>query len=255
MFTQRRKLEFLRAEFVWFWAALAFQAGFVNAGGFLATGRFVAHMTGFGTQVGLSLSDLDYLLAFEMISAPASFLLGAMVSGVLIDRPMMRGQRPRNYAVMVILFTIFLTVTAAGVGGWFGTFGEPLRYGRDFLLMSLLCFACGMQNACFSSLTRGAIRTTHLTGLLTDIGTTTVKLIVAPEERRDRMIWKRMNAVRWTTFVAFSSGSTVSAVLFARIGFAAFAFAIASSAIIFTVMVVKTRARARTTKEMARFAA
>lgn len=255
MFVHRRKLEFLRAEFVWFWAALAFQAGFVNAGGFLATARFVSHMTGFGTQVGLSLSEPDYLLAFEMISAPASFLLGAMTSAAFVDVPMLKGRRPRYFFVMGAMFLIFSAVTVFGMAGWFGTFGEPLRYGRDFLLMSFLCFACGMQNACFSTLTKGQIRTTHLTGLLTDIGTTTIKLIVTPAPRRDHKVWKRMNAVRWATFVAFSSGSMVSAILFARLGFTAFGFAVASSAVITLAMVVKARASARTQREMARLAA
>ena len=47
---------------------------------------------------------------------------------------------------------------------------------RDFLLLFALCFACGLQNGLFSGLTRGQVRTTHLTGPITDIGLNLTKV-------------------------------------------------------------------------------
>ena len=48
------------------WLSLAFQGGFMNAGGFLACHRFVSHVTGYGTHVGVALGREEYLGAFEM---------------------------------------------------------------------------------------------------------------------------------------------------------------------------------------------
>ena len=237
MFSHKSKNEFLGKEFVWLWGALAFQAGFANAGGFLACARFVSHMTGFGTLIGVSLSQFDYEEAIELISAPLSFLLGAMTSAMAVDRRVARGQRPNYLQVMAGLVLLFTVVAAGGIHGLFGPFGES-REVRDFTLMSLLCFACGMQNACFASLTRGQIRTTHLTGLLTDMGVTFVKLLFVAKAR-EKVVLSRTNKIRLLTFFSFSIGSAVSAIVFSRIQYAGFLFLVFSSSTMLLVVAFK----------------
>ncbi len=243
MFLKRRKLEFLNREFYFLWIALAFQAGFANAGGFLACARFVSHMTGFGTQVGIAISELDYFFALELASAPASFVLGAMFSGWAVDRPMLKRGQPRYFLVLWTIVGIFSAIAVSGMAGLFGEFGEPLRYGHDFLLLALLCFACGMQNACFASLTRGQIRTTHLTGLLTDLGTTSMRLLYLERGRREIPILARTNWVRFMTFCSFSTGSAISAVLFVELGHSAFSVLVVTSLGIVWTTIRKTRRR------------
>lgn len=240
MFLHKSKTEFLGREFVWLWTALAFQAGFANAGGFLACARYISHMTGFGTQVGIAISQLDYSMALEMFSAPLSFLAGAMTSAIAVDRRMAAGRRPNYLQVMAGLVFLFLLVSLGGVYGMFGAFGEPLILARDFTLMSLLCFACGMQNACFASLTRGQIRTTHLTGILTDIGITFVK-VATIKTGRELILLKRTNFIRLLTFFSFSSGSAVSAVVFSKIQYSGFFLLVLSSGTMLLTMIYKQR--------------
>lgn len=201
---------------------LAFQAGSANAGGFLLCARFVSHMTGFGTQVGVSLSRFDYSHALEMVSAPLVFMCGAMFSGVLIDRRMLCNQRPRFILAMAIVAAIFTGVAIGGIMGLFGEFGLSSSIERESVLLFSLSFACGLQNACFSSLTRGQIRTTHLTGILTDVGTTFVKLPLMDREDRDAKLLRRVNYIRIMTFFSFSIGSMASAIWFTWLGFWAF---------------------------------
>lgn len=243
MFMNPRRQEYLSRKYLWLWIALAAQAGFVNAGGFLACARFVSHMTGFGTQVGISLSQLDYLTSIELFCAPASFLFGAMASGVLIDRSLMFNRKPRYLSVMFGIFLIFLVVTAGGALGSFGDFGEPLVLTRDFELLSLLCFACGLQNACFGSLSRGQIRTTHMTGILTDIGVSFVKLFLL-HGRKDRQttVLQRVNFIRILTFISFSVGSAVSALVFKRWQYMGFVFPTVVSLLLFLTMAYKQSA-------------
>ncbi len=42
------------------WFLLSFNAGCINAGGFLATGRFVSHVTGFATFFGVDLANREH---------------------------------------------------------------------------------------------------------------------------------------------------------------------------------------------------
>ena len=222
MFSRPDRHEYLGRPYLWLWMTLAFQAGAANAGGFLACARFVSHMTGFGTQVGVSIAEFDFAIAAEMLSAPLSFLCGAMAAALLVDRPMLAGRPPKYLWVMATIVLIFGFVTVGGERGLFGDFGEPLRFQRDFALMAILCFACGMQNACFGSLTRGQIRTTHLTGILTDIGVTFVKLRYLEPRELETLRLRRMNLIRMLTFFSFSSGSAIFAVVFSQMGYAGF---------------------------------
>jgi uncharacterized membrane protein YoaK (UPF0700 family) len=241
MFWKRRPYEYLSRSYVGFWFALAFQAGFANAGGFLACHRFVSHMTGFGTQMGVSMAHSEYFLAFEMLSAPLSFIAGAMVSAFFVDRRMALGKRPAYLTVMGIVSTVFLAVTWGGISGFFGEFGEPLLLSRDFGLLSLLCFACGMQNACFASLTLGQIRTTHLTGITTDMGTTWVKLRYMDPEAIETKRLRRVNAIRMGTFASFSVGSMIAAILFNHLGYRGFAVVVCFSVGIWAALALRQR--------------
>ncbi len=159
------------------WTALAIQAGSINAGGFLACHRFVTHATGHATMFGLELAYGNILKAFSMLSVPLFYLSGAMLSACLVDQRMLNNKRPHYSIVMFTLAAIMILVTSAGNLGFFGPFGEDLSMTRDFILLALLAFASGLQNASVSMSADAIVRTTHLTGLITDLGIGLVRII------------------------------------------------------------------------------
>lgn len=204
------------------WIALAVQAGAINAGGFITCHSFVSHVTGVGTQIGLQLAARNLLTAFELLMVPVSFVGGAMISGLLIDRRRAQGKRPLYSQAMGLIFALLASVAILGHFGYFGEFGEPMVLGRDVLLLSILCFTCGLQNAAISSATRGAIRTTHLTGTLTDLGVNAIKLIYLPRVSKERYRELLINRIRMGTFFAFTLGSALAAIVFTRFEYKGF---------------------------------
>ena len=207
-----------RKENVILWCLLAFQAGFINAGGFMACHRFVSHVTGYGTQVGLGFISEGFWLSLEMMFAPISFIAGAAFSAFLIDRPYFQG-RPAKVSTSLIIQSLLLTlVFVLGEWGVFGEFGEPLVLQRDFSLLFILCFICGAQNAAFACLTNGQIRTTHMTGLSTDLGMNLVRIPFLPIEEKEKKTLRKANWVRLFMFVAFMLGSAISAFVFSYLG-------------------------------------
>jgi len=82
------------------WFLLSLNGGFINAGGFLATGRFVSHVTGFATLFGVDLANSQFEAAVQILSVPLFFLLGAFLAGLLIDRPLYKKRRPHFDWVM-----------------------------------------------------------------------------------------------------------------------------------------------------------
>lgn len=196
------------------WVLLAFQSGFINAGGFLACHRFVSHVTGFGTQVGISIGRHDYWIALEVAFAPVCFLAGAMLAGWLIDRRLLLGQEPGLMTALITMSALTAATFLGGELGLFGDFGEPLQFQRDFDLLFSLSFTCGLQNGLFVGLTNGYVRTTHLTGITTDIGLNLAKIFVYPKDDPERWRIAAQTIVRLKIVIAFSGGSLIAALVF-----------------------------------------
>lgn len=227
--------DFLKGRFIGLWSFLAFQAGFINSIGFLACHRFVSHVTGFGSQVGITIGSGNYVLALEMLSAPLAFVLGAWVNGVLTVARHSRGLNPRYDMVTLIIPLALFLLTIAGVQDLFGPFGEPLLLFRDFVFLCSLSFICGLQNACFATLTKGQIRTTHLTGISTDFGTDLSLIINGGMGEEERKLARKRNFMRVMTFVSFSMGALISALVDSRLEYWALLLPTMTSSLVSTI--------------------
>ena len=150
---------------------LAFNAGAVNAGGFLVLHMYTSHMTGFASQLadGLVLGNTRLLL--NALGAVLAFTSGAAVCAVLVNWGRRR-QMQSEYASPLFLEAALLAC--------FGIMGRRFEE-HHWLLVSatvgLLCFTMGLQNAIITKISQKEIRTTHVTGMVTDIGIELGRLI------------------------------------------------------------------------------
>ncbi|WZO97773.1 YoaK family protein [Isosphaeraceae bacterium EP7] len=211
------------------WMILAFQSGFMNAGGFLSCHQFVSHITGYGTEVGIEVGQKAYFAAFGTALAPLFFLFGAIYAGWLVDRRVIQGKEPRLETGIVTLALLNLAIYAGGLAGFFGEFGEPLILSRDFLLLFSLCFACGLQNGLFTGLTSGQVRTTHITGPTTDIGLNIAKAFTLGRDDPERGTLVAQNWLRAKVIIAFSGGSMIATMAFSQLKYEGFAIPFALS--------------------------
>lgn len=227
---------FLKPKLRMFWSLCAFQAGYLNSFGFIACHRFVSHLTGFGTQIGVSIGKGDYLIGLEMLLAPFSFILGSFVNSKFTYCRLDKREKPNFTIVAVILLLVVSFIFIFGMTGHFGIFGEPLVLQRDFFLMSLLCFFCGMQNSFFASMTNGKIRTTHLTGLSTDIGADHARIVDRKISKRKRMLMRKVNNTRMQIFISFSIGAFASMLISIKLEYKALLIPLITSAFIFVAI-------------------
>jgi len=232
---QFNKNSFRNSKHVLYWYGLAFQAGAINAGGFLACHSFVSHVTGFGTMIGIQVASGQVLQALELLAIPFYFLAGASLSALLIDKRQALGKPAAYVTVAGLIFFCILSVFFAGNLGWLGDFGEPFELYQDILLVSPLCIACGLQNASGVSATQGMIRTTHLTGILTDYGVNLVRNRYLKRFSKEKYRQVVINKVRLGTFIAFSTGSTISAVVFLKFQYKGFLLPCVTSFVFFGV--------------------
>lgn len=140
--------------------ALAFGAAFANTGVFLHTGTSVSHLTGDISRLAIDLvrvtpeviSDLTRVAA-----AVVSFFAGALLAGLLVHHPTLDFARPYGRIV-------------TGIGATFLAAALLLpQHPRAAIALS--AFGCGLQNALATRYRGIVLRTTHLTGLITDFGT------------------------------------------------------------------------------------
>lgn len=144
--------------------ALAFVAGATNAGGFLAVKQYTSHMTGIVSAMadGLVLGEVGLVLGG--LGALLSFMLGAASSAVMINYARRR-RLHSEYALPLLLEAALL------IG--FGLLGAQLSQMHALFVpatVMLLCFIMGLQNVVITKLSHAEIRTTHITGMVTDIG-------------------------------------------------------------------------------------
>lgn len=201
---------------------LAFMSGTINAGGFLACGRFVTHVTGFAAFFGIDVANGQYTLALGMLVVPAVFLAGSFVSGWLIDVRLRQRKDPRYDLVMIMVTLLLLAATIAGNIGLFGRFHTGgVAVETDIGLLMLLSFASGLQNAMISTSSGAVIRTTHLTGLTTDLG---IGLAKAISDRRSIQRTKELvdNRVRVGLIMSFVAGSITGTVAFLKFNYSGF---------------------------------
>lgn len=198
-------------------AILAFVAGATNAGGYLAVGQYTSHMTGIVSTVAddLALGRLPQALA--AMGALGAFLVGAMTTAIAVNWAR-RHQLRSRFAIPLLLEAGLLLI--------FGLLGGVLA-GYTALVapvtVVLLCFLMGLQNAVITKVSKAEIRTTHVTGLVTDIGIELGRLLyvnrledAAPvRANRERL------GIHLLLFGCFLGGGVVGALGFNAIGFLA----------------------------------
>lgn len=151
--------------------SLAFIAGAVNAGGFLAVGQYTSHMTGLASALADRLALGEMLAALAAATALLAFVAGAATTALLVNWAR-RHALHSEFALSLLLEAALLLV--------FGLLGATLAELGHLLVpvtVLLLCFIMGLQNALITKLSRAEIRTTHLTGMVTDLGIELGKLL------------------------------------------------------------------------------
>ena len=144
---------------------LAFNAGAINAGGFLVVQMYTSHMSGFLSLLADNLVLGNMALVLSAVGVLWAFLSGAGTTAILVNWA--RAHQLRSgfalplllEAVLMLLFGLMGAITLT----WHTVFAVPLT-------VLLLAFIMGLQNAVVTKLSSAQIRTTHMTGVITDLG-------------------------------------------------------------------------------------
>lgn len=155
--------------------SLALVAGHVNIVAVLTCGVVASHMTGHAGAVGRELVEMRIGETAFLVALLAAFLTGAFLAGVAVEVGRARGWRS-VYALPAGIELALLVAFAVGV-----ELHDPSAIetgvGR-WWMGAVAALAMGVQNATVTRISSGVVRTTHLTGILTDLGHESARLAV-----------------------------------------------------------------------------
>ena len=146
---------------------LAWIAGYTNILTILTCGHVTSHVSGTTSDFGRAVSEGNWRFVAFLGFLLVSFFVGAAVSGFTSELGKRRGWES-IYVLPMTIEAILLTAFALLVET--STPGTTVVGDRLLLMTGVASMAMGLQNATITRISSGVVRTTHVTGVLTDLG-------------------------------------------------------------------------------------
>mgnify|MGYP000016315581 FL=1 len=187
----------------WIWVGtwlLAFVAGMVNVVGFLSISQqAVTHLTGTTSLLAIAVIERDAHLITLLGAILLAFFLGSLISGLIIRDKVLR--LGRRYGAVLMLESLTLVVATM------------LLQRHHMAGLWLAAAACGLQNGMATTYSKAVVRTTHLSGMFTDLG------IFLGQAMRGVAVEPRRLILCLTVISAFFCGGLAGALSFRQLGY------------------------------------
>ena len=201
---------------------LSFVAGIVNICGVLSITTLTTNVTGHFAFFSEEFISGKYEKALLYIIYIFSFLLGAFVSSLLLEIMLRKSPRTSHALPMMLEMSIFI---------FLGLAATRLHLTNE-LIASILLFSMGLQNALVTKVSQATVRTTHLTGLFTDLGIEFSQLLFRRDKGESAKL-SRSIYLRLTIIVCFFFGGVVGGFLYEKMQLQALLMAAAALVIAF----------------------
>lgn len=187
---------------LWGGCILAFNAGCINSTVLVGfTHLSVSHVTGNVTLFASAFAQQDFKTLFMICAVLLSFLFGAVISGYVVGSTALKAGR--RYGLALLIEAILLIIGLI-------LFSLQSFFGQLFVAM-----ACGLQNSLVATYSGAVIRTTHLTGLTSDMGSAIGNWLAGRKFNKKMFVFQAM------IWYSFCGGGVIGAFLFLRYGYLA----------------------------------
>ena len=186
---------------------LSFVAGIVNVAGFLSVQRLTTNVTGHFAFFVDEIFKLNFWQGFIYFLYIFFFFLGSFVSNVIVE---IISKRNDNliYIIPTIIESAILFLVAV--------FGQFLITQNPNLLVFSLLFAMGLQNSLVTTISNATVRTTHLTGLFTDLGIELSQLFFYKQKDQKEKLYSSIK-LRITIISFFFLGGLLGGIFYSTI--------------------------------------
>lgn len=183
---------------------LSFVAGLVNIAGFISVQRLTTNVTGHFAYFIDEVFQLHWAESIIYFFYILFFFLGSFVSSLFIEVTTRINERYMYFIPIIIEILILCTIAI---------FGQRIIQENANLLAFTLLFAMGLQNALVTRISNAIVRTTHLTGLFTDLGIELSQLFFYTEKNQRQQLITTIN-IRLRIIAFFFLGGVVGGISF-----------------------------------------
>lgn len=194
---------------------LSFVAGIVNVAGFFAVQRLTTNVTGHFAFFVDEVFKLNFWQGFVYFLYIFFFFIGSFVSSFLVEI-ISRKSDHYIYVVPASIECLILFII--------GFFGQDLIIKSPNTIAFSLLFAMGLQNSLVTTISSASVRTTHLTGLFTDLGIELSQLFFYKAKVQKHKLVSSIK-LRLTIISFFFIGGIVGGILYSKIGLQSLIFA------------------------------
>lgn len=193
---------------------LSFVAGMVNINGVLSIDTLTTNVTGHFAFFAEEFVEARYSLALTFVLFTLFFLLGAFLCSLMVELVLRAWPTISHTAPMLLEMTILVVVAFSG---------EGLPVSPTVIACALL-FSMGLQNALVTKISKATVRTTHLTGLFTDLGIELSQMFFHRSLGEKRKLTRSIH-LRVTIILFFFLGGVIGGFLYHRFALKALLFA------------------------------
>ncbi|QRM90694.1 DUF1275 domain-containing protein [Lacinutrix sp. WUR7] len=187
---------------------LSLVAGIVNVTGFLAFSQLTTNVTGHFALFIRDVANFEVWKGTIYFLYIFSFLFGSFLSSFLIEK--FKGNKKLNVFVLPTIMESFVLLSIAVLSD-----AGEIKYPD--LIVCMLLFAMGLQNSLVTKISNAVVRTTHLTGLFTDLGIELSQLFF-PKTHLKREKIKETIKLRVYIICFFFLGGLVGGFFYSRLG-------------------------------------
>ncbi len=203
---------------------LSFVAGIVNVAGFLAVQRLTTNVTGHFAFFVDEIFKLNFWQGFIYFLYIFFFFLGSFVSNLIVEIISKTNDR-LIYIIPTIIESLILFFLAV--------FGQFLVSQNPDLLACSLLFAMGLQNSLVTTISNATVRTTHLTGLFTDLGIELSQLFFYKQKDQKEKLYSSIK-LRLTIITFFFLGGLLGGIFYSTLKL--YVLAIAATVLIIGIL-------------------
>lgn len=181
-------------------STLSFIAGIVNITGVLSVATLTTNVTGHFAFFAEEIVLKNYSKAITILIYIFFFLFGAFTSNFLVEIASLK--KPPIAHAFPMLLEVFILVFV----------GVSLDFNPNYIAY-LLLFAMGLQNALVTNISQSVVRTTHLTGLFTDLGIELSQLFFYKKEVELKRLTRNIS-LRLSIIIFFFIGCVLGGLLY-----------------------------------------
>ena len=180
----------------------AFSAGMVNVASLIVFLAFTSNVTGHYAILAHKIANGDWMEATVILGWIALFFLGNVVSNLFIVNG--RSQYMKHALPLLLEISCLIFI------GVYLQFYYASRLWETEMMVATVLFAMGLQNGLTASVSNMSLKTTHLTGLTTDLAIV-FSLMTKKKHRNDQVVVEKAWLLG-SVLISYMAGGVVAGV-------------------------------------------